>query len=126
MLQQSAQPPEALNALCDQLPLDLQVQLTHYSQADNATTAVQTALDSKPAATPPSAPSTNGDFVEPGGAAAVGAPSTTGDFGTSEVARRKKPPSTNGEIQRRSRPPKLAGFDWLGELRRAFGGRAPT
>jgi hypothetical protein len=27
-------------------------------------------------------------------------------------------------MRRRSRPPKLAGFDWLGELRRACGNRS--
>ncbi len=125
MLQQSALPPEALETLCDQLPLDFQVQLTRFTQADNAAATVQTARDNAPTAAtpPPSAPSTNRDSGEPRGLAAVGAPSTTGDFGTSEVARRKKPPSTNGEIQR---PPKLAGFDWLGDLRRASGVRATT
>src|SRR5258708_18261737 len=45
MLQQSALPTEALETLCDQLPLDLQVQLTRFTQADNAATAVQTARD---------------------------------------------------------------------------------
>ena len=128
LLQQSALPPEALETVCGQLPLDFQVQLTRFSQAENAAVAVQTARDNEPATAtpPPSAPSTNRDSGEPRGAAAVCAPSTNGDFGTSAVARRKTPPSTNGKIQRRSRPPKLAGFDWLGELRRAFGGRATT
>ena len=71
MFQQSAQPPEALETLCDQLPLDLQVQLTRFTQAENAAAAVQTALDNAPAAatlpqTPsPSAPSPNGDFRTP-------------------------------------------------------------
>ena len=50
MLQQSALPPEALETLCDQLPLDFQVQLTRFSQAENAAAAVQTALDNEPAA----------------------------------------------------------------------------
>jgi hypothetical protein len=124
MLQQGALAPEALETVCDQLPLDLQVQLTRFTQAENAAVAVQTARDQEPAAaTPPptspsSAPSTDGDDGAPCGPAAVGTPSTNGDFGTTEVAKCKKPPSTNGKTRR---PPKLAGFDWLGELRRAFG-----
>jgi hypothetical protein len=132
MLQQGALPPEALETVCDQLPLDLQVQLTRFTQAENAAVAVRTARDNEPAAatppqtSPPRAPSTDGDDGAPCGPAAVGAPSINGDYGASEVAKRKKPPSPNGEIQRRPRPPKLAGFDWLGELRRAFGGRATT
>jgi hypothetical protein len=121
-LQQSALPPEALEALCGQLPLDFQVQLARFSQAENATAAAQKALDSA-AAPPPSAPSTNGDFGEPRGPAAAQAPSTDGDFGAREVAEHKKPPSPNGEIRR---PAKPVGFDWLSELKRAFGGRAPT
>jgi hypothetical protein len=112
MFQQSAQPPEALETLCDQLPLDFQVRLTRHAQADNAATAVQTARDHEPAGT--TAPKV-----------LSGAPSTNGDFGTSPVAERPQPPSTNGEIRRRSRPPRLAGFDWLGELRRAFGSLSP-
>jgi hypothetical protein len=120
MLQQCALPPQALETLCNQLPLDFQVQLTRFSQAENATVAVQTTLDNA-AAPSPSAPSTNGDYGEPRGLAAVEAPSPNGDYGACEVAPRKKAPSPNGKIQR---PPKLAGFDWLGELRRAFGGRA--
>jgi hypothetical protein len=111
MLQQGAVPPEALEAVCDQLPLDFQVQLARHAQADNVATAVRTARDHEPAAAtaPP----------------ASGAPSTNGDFGTSPVAGCPKPPSTNGEMRRRSRPPRLAGFDWLGELRRAFGSLSP-
>jgi hypothetical protein len=131
-LQQSALPPEALETLCGQLPLDFQVQLTRFSQAENATAAVQTAQDNEPAAAPPpqtrlpSGPSSNGDNGEPYCPAAVGAPSPNGDFGTAKVAKCKKPPSTNGKIQRPPRPPKMAGFDWLGKLRRAFGGPATT
>src|ERR1700677_2599863 len=45
MLQQGALPPAALATVCDQLPLDLQVQLARFTQADNAATAVQTARD---------------------------------------------------------------------------------
>jgi hypothetical protein len=129
MLQQSALAPEALETLCDRLPLDMQVPLTRFAQANNAAAAVQTARDHEPApATPPpppspSAPSTTGNDGEPRRLAADGARSTNGDSRTTEVARRQKPPSTNGEIRR---PPKLAGFDSLGDLRRAFGKRAPT
>jgi hypothetical protein len=129
MLQHGATPPEALATLCDQLPLDLQVQLTRFTQASNATATVQTALDNKPAAAPPSklrtpsAPSTNGDYGEPRGPAAVEAPSTNDDYGATEVAKCKKPPSTNGKTKR---PPKMAGFNWLGDLRRTFGSRAKT
>ena len=132
MLHQSALPTEALETLCRQLPLDLQVQLTRFTQANNATAAVQTAMNNAPAAAPPpqtsspSAPSTDGDYSESRGPAAVGAPSTDGDNGLAEVARCKKPPSTNGESRRPPRPSKQAGFDWLGDLRRAFGGHAPT
>ncbi len=113
MLQQSALPPEALETLCDQLPLDFQVHLTRFTQAENVAATVQTARDHEPAAatsppTPPSAPSTNDDFGEQRDSAAAGAPSTNRDNGTSEVAKCKKPPSTNGKIRR---PPKLAGFD---------------
>ena len=79
LLQQGAWPPEALETVCGQLPLELQVQLTRFTQAENATTAVQTALDnSPPAATapptpPPMTPSTNGADGGPGGPAALGA-----------------------------------------------------
>jgi hypothetical protein len=128
MLQQSALPSEALESLCGQLPLDFQVQLTRFSQADNATAAVQTTLDNAPAAAapppqtpPPNVPSTDGDYGEPRGPAAVSGPSINGDYGASEVAQRKKAPSPNGKMQRPPKPPKLAGFDWLAELRRAFG-----
>ena len=48
MLQQSALAPEALETVCDQLPLDLQVQLTHFSQAENAASVVQTAPADEP------------------------------------------------------------------------------
>jgi hypothetical protein len=132
MLQQRALPPEALESLCDQLPLDFQVQLTRFSQAENATAAVQTARDDAHAAAPtlqtppPNVPSTDGDYGEPRGPAAVGPPSTDGDYGATVVAPRKKPPSPNGRIQRPPRPLKLAGFDWLAELRRAFDDRATT
>jgi hypothetical protein len=126
MLQQSALPPAALETLCDQLPLDFQVQLARFSQTENAAVAAQTALDNAaplPQTPSPSAPSPNGNFCEPHSPAAVGAPSPNGDYGTSAVAQRKKPPSPNGKIQR---PPKPVGFDWLGELKRAFGDRKPT
>src|SRR5580704_18316047 len=88
MLQQSALPPEALETLCDQLPLDFQVQLTRFTQAENAAAPVQTVLDNVPASatTPPTSP--------------PNAPSANGDFEPSEVAQRQKPPSTNGKIQR--------------------------
>ena len=106
-LQQSALPPEALETVCAQLPLDLRVQLTRFAQAENAATAFQTALDNDDAdATPPS-PS---------------APSTDGDNGVSEVAEQQKPPSTNGAFRQPTRLPRMAGFNWLGDLRRAFGG----
>jgi hypothetical protein len=65
MLQQSALLPQALETLCDQLPLDFQVQLTRFTQADNAATAVQTARDNTaatPPQTPPGAPSLDSDF----------------------------------------------------------------
>jgi hypothetical protein len=109
MLQQSALPPEALEAMCDKLPLDFQVQLANFAQAENVA-AVATARHNESAAPPPQtpsprAPSTNGDFSESPDSAAVGAP------------------STNGNIQRPPRPP---GFDWLRELRRAFGGPDTT
>src|SRR5580693_8474513 len=81
LLQHGAVPTEALETLCGQLPLDLQVQLTRFTQADNAAAAVQTALDNASPQMP--------------------APSS---------------PSTNGKIQTSRRPPKLAGFDWLGDL----------
>jgi hypothetical protein len=132
LLQQGAVPTAALETLCRQLPLDLQVQLTRFTQADNAAAAVQPALHNAPAAAsppqtpPPSARSTNSDNGEPRRPAAVGAPSTNGDNGVSEVARREKSPSTNEEMRRPPRPPQLAGFDWLADLRRAFGGRALT
>ena len=132
MLQQSALPTEALETLCGQLPLDLQVQLTRFTQADNATTAVQTALKNAPAIAPPppppppSAPSTDGDDGEPRRPAAVDAPSPNGDNGASKVGKREQPPSTNGKTQRPPRQPQLAGLDWLGELRRAFGNRVTT
>jgi hypothetical protein len=114
MLQQSAVAPEALETLCGQLPLDFQVQLTHFSQAENATVAAQKALDSAPTiTTPPQAPPSS-------------APSPNGDFGASKVAPHKKPPSTNGKIQRPPRPLKLAGFDWLSELMRACSGHTKT
>jgi hypothetical protein len=126
-LQQSALPPEALETLSGQLPLDFQVQLTRFAQAENATAVVETALDNEPAAAPPpSVPSTDGDDGEPRCATAFAAPSANGDCGTTEAAQCKKPPSTNGESRRPPRPTKRAGFDWLGELKRAFGVRAPT
>jgi hypothetical protein len=127
MLQQSALPPEALETLCNQLPLDFQVQLMRISQAENVAAITETAMDDQTAvAPPPSVPSTNDDFGEPRGPAAVAAPSPNGEERVSAVAPRQKPPSPNGKIQRPPRPPTLAGFDWLGELRRAFGSRAPT
>ena len=132
LLQQGALPTESLETLCGQLPLDMRVQLTRFTQADNARAAVQTTLNNAPIAAtppqtpPPSAPSTNGDNDEPRHKATISAPSTNGDNGASEVAKREKPPSTNGEFRRPPKPPKLAGFDWLGDLRRAFGGCART
>jgi hypothetical protein len=125
LLQHGAVPIETLETLCRQLPLDLQVQLTRFTQTENAAAAVQTALDKEPtvASPPPSAPSTNDDYGEPHCPAAIGAPSTAGNNAGPEAAKRKKPPSPNGEIRR---PPKLAGFNWLGDLRRAFGTRAKT
>jgi hypothetical protein len=128
MLQQAKQVPEALTEMCDQLPLDFQVQLTRHAQAENVAAVVQTARDNQAAAiaTSPSEPSTNGDLSESPSPASVDAPSTDGAFGTSTVAEHQKAPSINGETRRRSRPPKLAGFDWLAELRRASGGRAGT
>ena len=58
MLQQGAVPSETLETMCGQLPLDMQVQLTHFTQAENAAAAVHTALDKQPK--PPSGtPSTN-------------------------------------------------------------------
>jgi hypothetical protein len=127
MMQLSTLPPEALATLCSQLPLDFQVQLTRFAQAENMAAVAETARDNEPAvAPPPSVPSTNDDFGEPRGPAAVGAPSTNRDERVSEAAPRQKPPSPNGRIQRPPRPPTLAGFDWLSELRRACGGRAPA
>src|SRR6516164_5378433 len=52
MLQQSALPPEALETLCEQLPLDFQVQLTNFAQAENVA-AVATARNNESAAPPP-------------------------------------------------------------------------
>jgi hypothetical protein len=128
MLRQGALPTAALETMCSQLPLDLQVQLTRFTQAENATAAVQTALDNQPAVAtpPPSAPSTNGDYSDPRGLAAVGVPSTNGDDRAAAVAKCEKPPSTNGEIQQPSRPPKRTRFDWLRDLRRTISGRVPT
>jgi hypothetical protein len=105
-MQQSALPPQALETMCDQLPLDFQVHLAHHAQADNAAAVAQAARDQEPttATPPPSEPSTNGVF------------------GAAAAAASDKPPSTNGKIRR---PPRLAGFDWLGELRRAFGSLSP-
>jgi hypothetical protein len=125
MMQQGALPPEALEAACNQLPLDFQVQLARYSQAENVQAALHTAHDHQPAATPPpvKAPSINGDNGDRHRPSAVAAPSTNGDVGAVPAAPPPKPPSTNGEIGPRSRPPKLAGHGWLDELRRAF--RAP-
>lgn len=124
MLQQSAAPPDALENLCGQLPLDFQVQLTRFAQAENVTAAVQTAPDNTPAAAPsPNPPSTNGVNGEPHDPVRAGAPSTNGDDGASARNRRKKAPSPNGKKQR---PAKPIGFDWLGELKRTFGGRART
>ena len=120
MFQQGALPTEALETLCGQLPLDLQVQLTRFTQADNATAAVQTALHNAPAAAPPpptppsNAPSTDGDNGEPRRPAAVEAPSPNGEYGASKVGKREQPPSTNGEFQRPPRPPKLAGLRLVG------------
>jgi hypothetical protein len=115
MSQQGAQPPEALEALCDQLPLDLQVQLTRFSQGMNEVNSVQEAqgaatVDEHPpqaeiAAPPPAAPSPNGEN------------------GELHAAPPPKPPSPNGKTKHR---PKLAGFDWLRELRRRPGGRPRT
>jgi hypothetical protein len=127
MLQQSALPPEALETLCNQLPLDFQVQLTRFARAENVAAVAETARDNEPTvALPPSVPSPKDDFGEPCGPAAVGAPSTNRAERVSEAAPRQKPPSPNGRIQRPPRPPTLAGFDWLRELRRAFSSRAPT
>jgi hypothetical protein len=54
------------------------------------------------------------------------APSPNGHFEQNGGPPKENRPSPNGEIRRPPRPPNLAGFDWLGELRRAFGGRATT
>src|SRR5580692_9949698 len=91
MLQQSALPSETLETLCGQLPLDLQVQLTRFTQTENTAAAVQTALDkeSTVASPPPSAQSTNGDYVEPHCPAAIVAPSTAGNNAGPEAAKRK-------------------------------------
>jgi hypothetical protein len=124
MLQQAAQAPAALEELCEQLPLDFQVQLTRHAQAGNAAAVVRVAQDKEPAPVAP--PSTNGVIGEPCGPTTGEAPSTNGDFGTATAAACPQAPSTNGEMRRRSRPPKLAGFDWLAELRRAVGGRPKT
>jgi hypothetical protein len=95
MLQQSALPPEALETMCNQLPLDFQARMTHFSQAENAAAAVRTVQDNKPAAAtpmppPPSAPSTTDDCGEQRGPATVAARSTNGDFGATEVAKCKR------------------------------------
>ena len=132
MMQQSALPPEALAALCDQLPLDLQVQVARSVQRENVTATVQTAQTARgnaPAATAPQPtrpsrmPSANDDDEESRGLATAAGPSTNGDFKASSVGRRKKAPSPNGE---KRRPDQVVGFDWLDELRRACGGQAPT
>jgi hypothetical protein len=106
MLQQAAQAPEALEELCDQLPLDFQVQLTRHAQAENATATVQTAHDSTPAMPPPSA---DGVIGEPRGPATVDPRSTNGDCGAAAAAAGKKPPSANGKIQRPPHRPVSTG-----------------
>jgi hypothetical protein len=118
MLQQGAQASEALEELCDQLPLDFQVQLTRHAQAENAAAAVQPARGSHPAAPP----STDGVIGEPRGPAAVDAPSANGDFGAAAAVGGQELPSTNGNTQR---PPPAPAFDWMNELRRALGGLSP-
>jgi hypothetical protein len=117
MLQQSAQPPEALEDLCDQLPLDFQVQMTRFSQAANEVNSVQAARDAvavdekpPPAEAPAPPPQPRADSA---------APSTDGCNGEPAITAPAKPPSTNGKTKHR---PKLAGFDWLRELRRRPGG----
>ena len=115
-MQQSAMSPEALEELCDQLPLDFQVQLTRHAQADNVVATVQTALDNTPGA-----PSTNRHDGEQSLRSTVAAPSTNGPFGAARPATPPLPPSPNGEMRQSSKPP--PGFAWLNDLRRAF--RAP-
>jgi hypothetical protein len=136
MLQQGALPAEALETLCAQLPLDLQVQLTRFTQTQNATTVVQTALGNAapcaPSTTgnhgethdPPAGqtPSTNEVFGEPCVPTPIPASSTTDDY----RSKPQKPPSANGKSQRPPKPPKRVGFDWLAELRRPSAGRAKT
>src|SRR5260370_17926270 len=63
MLQQSALPPEALETLCNQLPLDFQVHLTRFTQAENVAAVVGTARCTGPAAPPPTPPQPNGDSL---------------------------------------------------------------
>src|SRR6516165_6319926 len=79
MLHQSALPPEALEALCNQMPLDFQVQLTRFSQDLNQVQAARAVAEQT--TEPSAARSTNGDDGAPRGNIATAAPSTTGDIG---------------------------------------------
>ena len=111
MLQQSALPTDALATMCDQLPLDFQVQLMRFSQDMNQAHAV-----AEDRAEPGPMPSANGDDGAARCATAVAVPSTDGDNGKPQAVTPTAPPSINGEKRHR---PKFAGFDWLRELRRA-------
>jgi hypothetical protein len=111
MLQQSAVPPEALETLCDQLPLDFQVHLTRFTQAENAAATVQTALDNEPAAaTPPTTPPTS-------------TPSTDGHFDQSGGPPKENRPSLNGDVGDATRASLL---HWLLRQRGPSGGTAPA
>jgi hypothetical protein len=116
-----ALPPETLEALCQQLPLPLLVQLVNYAQTLNQTEAAQETREDTAAekvATPTGAtapPSTNGDNGSEQGPRTESLPSINGDNGEPEPAPRAKRPSTNGKARH---GPRLAGFDWLRELRR--------
>src|SRR5579864_783991 len=97
MLQQGALPPEALETMCNQLPLDFQVRLTRHAQGLNEVHAVQHA-QAPPAATkgikePCPSPSGNGANGEPHGPEGVEAPSTNDKNGQPRAAAHTAPPS---------------------------------
>jgi hypothetical protein len=120
--QQAALPPELTEALSGQLPLAFLVQLLRFSQAANAVDVVESGQDaSENAPQPAEEPMCPEQSVQ--SAAPPVAPSINGEVGEPQAADGHKRPSTNGEMKRR---PKLAGFDWLRDLRRPPGGRPKT
>jgi hypothetical protein len=119
LLQHGTLPPEALESLCQQLPLPFLLQLLHFSQATNEAHTVQGTQDA--VADDENAPQheEHATSVEPRAesAAPAAAPSTIGENGGPQAPARPKQPSRNGDNRHR---PKMAGFDWLRELRRAL------